>query len=146
MLCYLHLRKPGRCMWQERGGVQNGITKANLVHSLRFDRGALAHHDLSSAKPRRRKDGHHGSRSSNGAAFTCGKAKLDALLLCLHPNLLNPALNLVLNWNVPSPISIRVISLLYKPGSMWWKHPVGLFFSMTWCPLDILTNTDAAQY
>lgn len=64
-----------------------GGTKRNHQSQPRlqpaFDRSAVAHHDLSSVKPRRRKDGHHGSRSSNGAAFTNGKTK-QTLYCCVY--------------------------------------------------------------
>lgn len=44
---------------------------------------SVAHHDLPIVKPRRRKDGHHGSRRSNGAAVTNGKSKINHLFLLI---------------------------------------------------------------
>ncbi|CAB1450625.1 unnamed protein product [Pleuronectes platessa] len=45
---------------------------AGVRWSQVISRGGVAHHDLSIVKPRRRKDGHHGPRSPNGAALTNG--------------------------------------------------------------------------
>lgn len=59
------------------------ITKKKPRLQAAFDRGGVAHHDLPIVKPRRRKDGHHGSRSSNGAALTNGKTKKNTYFGCV---------------------------------------------------------------
>lgn len=61
---------------------------SHLIHFL--TEALLAHHDLpasaklrSKRRSRRRKDGHHGPRSSNGAASAHGMAST-RFVLCLH--------------------------------------------------------------
>lgn len=62
--------------------------KAELVFLQRLTE---AHHDVSIVKPGRRKDGHHGPRSSNGAALTNGKTKYTRYCcVCVQFHVLEP--------------------------------------------------------
>ncbi len=59
-----------------RGGRKDRgkFTEQPRLHAA-ADRSAAAHHDASLLKPRSRKDGHHGPRSSDGAALTDGRTR-----------------------------------------------------------------------
>lgn len=70
---------------REKRDIKSATTKSHPRFRDAFDRGGVAHHDLPVVKPRRRKDGHHGSRSSNGATLANGKAKYShTCSICVH--------------------------------------------------------------
>lgn len=79
MLRYLHLRRPGRWIGEEGVGTVRGrkkkITKASLIFNLCLTEVQQRISTPRPLKPRRREDGHHRSRSANGAAFANGKTR-----------------------------------------------------------------------